>query len=54
MIKNHEEFLRDVRGAWFNNARVMGALTDTDATRQGVGAYIDQDTREVVVTHTVC
>jgi len=54
MIKNHEEFVRDVRGAWFNSGKAMSLITYTNATRQGVGAYIDRDTREVVVTHTVC
>jgi hypothetical protein len=32
----------------------MEGVEDRSATRQGVGAYIDNETQEVVVTHVVC
>lgn len=51
-IEDHNELLRDVRVYLINNH--MGAITDRNATRQGVGAHIDRDTQEVVVTHVVC
>jgi hypothetical protein len=52
VIEDHDALLRDVRFYLLNNA--MGGVTDRSATRQGVGAYIDNETQEVVVTHVVC
>jgi len=56
-IADHEDLVREVRGAWVTRrgrSGFLGKLTDGDATRQGVGAYIDRQTGEVVVTHVVC
>ncbi len=54
MIRDHEEFVRDVRRVWYNSGNVMGAITDESRERQGIGAHIERDTRRVVVTHVVC
>lgn len=54
MIRNHDEFVSDIRRVWFNSGSVMGAITDESATRQGLGAHINSDSRRVVVTHVVC
>ena len=52
VIENHDDMLREVRFYLLNNA--MEGVEDRSATRQGVGAYIDNETQEVVVTHVVC
>lgn len=55
-IADHDDLVREVRGSWVTRrgSGFLGKLTDEDATRQGVGAYIDRQTGEVVVTHVVC
>jgi len=52
VIEDHEDLLREVRFYLLNNA--MEGVTDRSAARQGVGAYIDNETQNVVVTHVVC
>jgi hypothetical protein len=52
VIEDHDDMLREVRFYLLNNA--MEGVEDRSATRQGVGAYIDNETQEVVVTHVVC
>ena len=54
MIEDHEEFVSDVRRVWFNDGSVMNSITDESATRQGLGAHINRETRRVVVTHVTC
>ena len=53
VIEDHDDLLRDVRARWINGAP-MDAVTDREATRQGVGAYMNRDTREIFVTHVTC
>jgi hypothetical protein len=52
VIENHDDMLREVRFYLLNNA--MEGVEDRSATRQGVGAYINNENQEVVVTHVVC
>lgn len=54
LIANHEDLVLDVRGAWGRNQKFIRDITNSNMTRQGIGAYIDRDSREVVVTQTVC
>ena len=53
-IANHEDLVLDVRGAWGGSGGFVDDVTDTKMTRQGVGAYIERDTRRVVVTQVLC
>lgn len=52
-IENHDQLLLEVQRDWLTGGG-MELVTDRSATRQGVGAYIDRDTQEVVVTYVVC
>jgi hypothetical protein len=54
LIKNHEDLVRDVRGAWGESGSFVSDVTDSRMKRQGIGAYIDRDTRKVVVTQVLC
>ena len=53
-IANHEDLVLDVRGAWGGSGGFVNDVTDRKMTRQGIGAYIDRDTRRVVVTQVLC
>jgi len=52
-IANHDQLLLEVQSAWLTSDTV-DTITDRSATRQGVGAQIDRNTQEVVVTYVVC
>lgn len=54
IIKDHEEFSDDVRRVWSDRNRAIEAVTDRNATQQGVGVHIDRPSSVVYVTHTVC
>lgn len=52
-IEDHDDLLREVQTAWLTSDTV-DTITNRTATRQGVGANIDRNTQEVVVTYVVC
>lgn len=53
-IANHEDLVRDIRGAWGNDRSFVRTIIDEEMTRQGIGADIDRRSRAVVVTQVVC
>lgn len=54
IIQDHADLADDVREVWADRGRAVGALTDANATEQGVGIRYDGTSRVVYVTHVVC
>jgi len=54
LVEDHEDMVRDIRGAWAEKDGFISSITDSRMTRQGIGAYIDRRTRKVVVTQVLC
>lgn len=54
IANDHEQLIRDMRGAWFNDDVSMDVLTQENVTRQGIGIHINRSSRLVHVTQAVC
>ena len=54
LIEDHEDLARDVRGVWGSDDSFIEEITDRRMKRQGIGAYIDRESRRVVVTQVLC